>query len=234
MGVSKPNSMGEGSITSLFDNVYVNGNLYDNFSSSKIDPVKWKSYEAVREVNDGKLSAKMALFGDTILFNSLNFAQPDTISSIQADVSLNSYAVTNGSISARLGGRFYNSGSPFDGDIYAQIRIGGPGPNPKIYYMVSRCPDNDCTEGITIKSSSFTGVTNLTMPYTLFVGWDGSVFTFRANGIEEDFDPKPYAPVINVAPNVRSRVIGNVANGSVAESSAYIDSTFDNVFINLP
>ena len=40
-------------ISATFDNVYKNGILYDDFSSSIIDETKWTTYEFVREISEG-------------------------------------------------------------------------------------------------------------------------------------------------------------------------------------
>lgn len=94
------------------------GALYDNFQKKTIDPLKWGSYELVREIRDGKLYSKVTAYG-TRVTNNLNFNNPNSINYIEADVTVyeikDQFDKTNENKfthpSACLTGFFYNDGT---------------------------------------------------------------------------------------------------------------------------
>ena len=81
-----------GFIKANFDNVYVNGTLYDNFDGgNQMDSNKWKELEIVRTIESGKFVSKLRRVG-TSASNSLTFVNPKMINSFQADVTLQEYS----------------------------------------------------------------------------------------------------------------------------------------------
>ena len=107
--------------------------LYDDFSGTSIDKLKWKQAEWVREIRDGKLVLKQASPNPMVATgypfnyqpNTLQFSDSNSVNSIQSDVTVLEYGIVNSAmIRARLGGIFYNDGTPgggYVGDIYAEI-----------------------------------------------------------------------------------------------------------------
>ena len=116
------------------------GQLYDDFKKTTIDPLKWENWEVVREIqqfqtvkggpwDDGKLVSKVTAYGYRIN-NYLNFKNPNSIRYIEADVMVNSiadkYKTEENHVipRARLAGRFYNDGSsaPGSGDLTGDVQ----------------------------------------------------------------------------------------------------------------
>jgi hypothetical protein len=85
--------------------------LYDDFSGTSIDKLKWKQGEWVREIRDGKLVLKqtspnpMVVTGYPFNYSSaLQFSDPNSVNSIQSDVTVLEYAIVNSAlIRTRLG-----------------------------------------------------------------------------------------------------------------------------------
>jgi hypothetical protein len=74
-------------IAATFDNVFVNGTLYDDFAAATIDLTKWVEGEIVRRIEQGMLTSALTQRGldgsDT-----LRFIDPSTITGFHADVTL--------------------------------------------------------------------------------------------------------------------------------------------------
>ena len=125
------NSTSSGYISAAFDNVYVNGTLYDDFSSSIIDPTKWTTYEIVREISEGKFRSKIrsSSASTSSIFNRLEFLDPLSVNVVQAKVTPVAYENQEGAnIIARIAGNYYNDGTPgggYLGDVSAEVFIGG-------------------------------------------------------------------------------------------------------------
>ncbi len=227
LGTRKVPASGEGSVSATFDNVFVNGALYDDFSASDIDPSRWRSQEFIREIQSGKLLSRLRQIGGGNSSNSLFFPNPNGIAGIQAEVILNSISTSGGGLArARLRGNFYNDGL---GDIAATIGIGGNGATPNVFYQVFRCNDIDCASSTNIQSHSF-GPASLGQTYVVSLEWNGEVFTFTVNGSSELFDPRAEAPVVSPTPNRPRKALQTFKSGT-AGGSGSITATFDNVFI---
>ena len=99
-------------LTLLFvDHGLANGVLYDDFTSGMIDRTKWTDLEFVRRVENGQLVSVLTSFGANGSNNS-NFVNPSTINTIQADVTVTAVNLAGANPRARLGGAFYNDGTP--------------------------------------------------------------------------------------------------------------------------
>ncbi len=226
LSTAKTSSAGEGLVAATFDNVFVNGFLYDDFPGPLIDPVRWQREEFVREIQSGKLVSRLRQIGGGALSNSLSFPNPNAIAGIQAEVTVDSFSTSGGgSANARLRGRFYNDGL---GDIGATIAIGGRGPTSEIFYIVDRCNVFDCSSSTTLQRVSF-GLANLGQAYRLSIEWDGVVFAFSVDDTTDIFDPREVAPVVRPADNP-ARALSPRKSGTTGGSGS-IRATFDNVFI---
>jgi hypothetical protein len=126
-------------ISALFDNVYKNGTLFDNFSTSNIDQAKWSVYELVREITSGKLRLKLrsssAETSVPYLYSPLPFKNPSPVGSIEAKVTPTIYQNAE-NVDTRLCifGYFYNDGTLGEapaGDFCAMVCIGGSETSPK-------------------------------------------------------------------------------------------------------
>jgi len=98
--------------------------LWDDFSGTSFDKTKWRHTEFVREIRefDGgnrKLLLKQASPNPVLVesynysySHNLNFIDPNSVNSIQADVKILEHTITsNGYTRARLVGRWYNDGA---------------------------------------------------------------------------------------------------------------------------
>lgn len=111
--------------------------LYDNFNAVLITPDKWfgteigaASREAIRELELGKLRLLAISYGGTESNSErrherlrLNFTHPDAVTEIAATVQVASEQVAgctanplNTTVAARMGGVFFNSGTPLPGN----------------------------------------------------------------------------------------------------------------------
>jgi hypothetical protein len=226
-----------GKIAATFDNVIAKdelGNVVvsDDFSSSTIDPSKWRY--SVRKISDGKLLSKVNTNSDTR--NSLSFKNPEQIKELQAKVTLLEFNNPDEAFTrARLGGQFYNdTGNPnsgWEGDVWAEVVIGGIETDPSAGWVVVRYNDAKGTNTTTLGHGTFPITINLGETYDLFLGWDGSTFTFKCND-----NIATYTPVTNkFSPNYKWKQLDTrVSHLSQQPFETYVSATFDDVRINGP
>ena len=221
-------------IYATFSNVYKNGgtNRYDEFSSSTIDSTKWTAYEFVREISGGKLrsSIRSSSASTSSNYNYLDFVDPSSINVIQAKVTPLTYENTQGAdIIARLGGRYYNDGTPgggYLGEVGAEVRIGGTGTNPVGQWVVWTYSDVDGSQTNGIASGDFTKAISLNNTYTLLLGWDGNRFTFHL-----DDEVLHYTPTTSInPPNLPWKGLATRVRDP-AGKEALIEVLFDDVMV---
>jgi len=223
------------SLSATFDDVYVNSFLYDDFSSEVIDSSKWVNYEFVREIMDGKLRSgiRSSSASSYTISNRLEFIDPSLIDTISAKATLldrqNEHDID--SVSAYIGGIYYNDGTPgggYMGDVLASVGIGGSGINPTAGWRLSKFTDYTGQNTETVASSLFSTPINLGDTYDLFIQWDGSKFTFKLND-EVDY----YSPItsINTPNNPRRELTTIIRNPGGKEGM--IEALFDDVYIGI-
>jgi hypothetical protein len=223
------------SLSSTFDDVYVNSFLYDDFSSEVIDSNKWVNYEFVREIVDGKLRSgvRSSSASNYTISNRLEFIDPSLIDTISAKATLldrqNEHDID--SVSAYIGGIYYNDGTPgggYMGDVLASVGIGGSGINPTAGWRLSKFTDYTGQNTETVASGLFSTPINLGDTYDLFIQWDGSKFTFKLND-EVDY----YSPItsINTPNNPRRELTTIIRNPGGKEGM--IEALFDDVYIGI-
>ena len=231
--VNIDNSTSSGYISAAFDNVYKNGVLYDDFSSPTIDPTKWTSYESVREIASGKFRSKVRSSSGSVssITSVLEFPFPSSVNAIQTEVTPLIFNNTLGtSPRAHIIGIYYNDGTPgggYIGDVGAQVRIGGSGTNPIAEWNVWKCTDLACNSPVGFAGGTFTTTITLGETYTLFLGWNGSQFTFRI-----DNEVAFYTPTTNINPpnNPYKRIRTQISIPSNKEAT--IEALFDNVLVD--
>jgi hypothetical protein len=227
------------SIAATFDNVVVNGSLYDNFASAMIDRTKWTDLELVRQINKGALESTLRRFGSDGS-NNLNVIDPDSVGAIQAKVTVTAVSNTNAEARAGVMGDFYNDGTPGDGfigDVLASTEIRDNGSELVVALVVVRCNDMDCLSFTTIEfdDTTFSPV-GLGETHTLSVAWSGAVFTFGVDGVTTTFDPRAAAHVAG-PPRAAScfKGLGTQVSGITApEEGAAITARFDDVRVGSP
>jgi plasmid maintenance system killer protein len=228
-------------VSATFDNVVARDAsnstvVSDDFSSGKIDETKWITYEYVREVKDSKLriGVRSSEGSPSYIENSLPSKNPEDIHIIQADVTPLKYVNESGALArARLLGRFYNDGTQgggYLGDINARVYFGGTGSSPKFFWSVGRHTSvTDFNPVTIIASGEFTKPVVLGNTYRLFLGWDGTKFTFKVDDEEATYTPEtPIFP-----PNMPWKGL-NVRIDASKNEEAYIEALFDNVMIDSP
>jgi len=220
-------------ISATFDNVYKNGILYDDFSSSIIDETKWTTYEFMREISEGKLQSLVRSSSESTstISSRLEFIDPTLINVIQANVTPLTYSNNQkiDRLSAYLGGFYYNDGTPGGGrigDVIAGIGIGGEEINPDAKWRLSKCTDSACQNLQEVASGTFTTPISLGNTYTLFLGWDGSRFIFKF-----DDEVAHYTPVTSmIPPNLPRKEIATLIMNP-AGKEAFIEALFDDVMV---
>jgi len=220
-------------ISATFDNVYKNGILYDDFSSSIIDETKWTTYEFVREISEGKLQSlvRSSSGSTSTISNRLEFIDPTLINVIQAKVTPLTYSNNQqvDTLSAYLGGYCYNDGTPGGGrigDVLSAIGIGGSGINPIAGWKVVKCTDSACQNQPEVASGTFTTPISLGNTHTLFLGWDGNRFIFKF-----DDEVAHYTPVTSmIPPNLPRKEIATLIMNP-AGKEAIIEALFDDVMV---
>ncbi len=218
-------------VSAVLDNVYKNGVLYDDFSSSTLDGTKWTAYEIMREVSGGKfVSGLRSLEATSSSSSSLSFPNPESIRIMKAKVTPLVFDNPDGAfVVSRLEGIFYNDtgnqASGYIGEVFVQLYIGSSGSSPTASYSVLR--DNDVAGDTytTLASYTFPISVSLFNTYDLQIYWDGSRFLFRVNDMEADYTPSTSIfPANNPSRRIEARIrsFGNSEN-------AFIKSNFDDV-----
>jgi len=192
-------------ITATFDNVYVNGSLYDNFDSygtniDNLDPFKWNWWDSsVSSIENQKLKHTVS---NTIGRgqSGVNFADPESINAIQADITITD--TSNVDNRAEIAGYFCSKGIK---DIFAKISVEGD----RVWYYVDELwisqgnfSWNTLATG-DLMTGAFTGQT-----VTVSIAWDGSMFTFDADGNTATYTPTGpiYAPIFSNGKTLRTRI----------------------------
>jgi hypothetical protein len=188
----------EVTLEALFDDVKINGSpdVYDDFSGSTIDPTKWSTYEAVRDVDSGALRLKKRTSTEDtgpVSTISLDFANPEFIKTMQAQVTPLVYSNPNGlDTKVNISGRYYNDGTNngYQGDVIAGVGIGGTGASPVASWTLRRHTDpTDSSLTELVDTGDFSTTITLGTPYTLFVSWDGAGFIFKVNDEVATYNP---------------------------------------------
>jgi len=218
--------------------------LYDDFSAASINTDKWRNSTWVREVDDGKLTFRQSS-PNLIVFSSfpvdqsnlLYFSNPNSVNTIQADVTILENTITNSTQTrARVTGFWYNDGTPGEGmtgDIQGEIRLITDSTGLKGSWFVYRLTNPQGTTGNSIRGGNFSTPVNIGSTYTLFVGYDSVAhkFTFRIGTEEVTFGPSDLPPKVKDA-NTPFKAIGTRVRDDNAISSGYISATFDNIYVN--
>ncbi|MBI9092741.1 MAG: carboxypeptidase regulatory-like domain-containing protein [Desulfobacterium sp.] len=135
-----------------FDNVYVNGNLYDDFSTGGLDSGKWRSNEAASRIEDGQL---LLLANARGAKETAELRMEKNLAHVAVDVTIDpaSHVSTGAKGQFRLGSAFYNdergpgSGQEYQGEqglVWAKVfidRLGDDTLRAGYYICRSNLPD---------------------------------------------------------------------------------------------
>ena len=161
---------------------------YDDFSGNYIDKARWQEGERVIEIDTGsqKLLSKLASINPVgisiyphVDVNPLNFINPNSVNSFQADVTLLEASIINSAAaSPRLDGFFYNDGTPgagMIGDIYAMVTIGRDTNGELVgKAQVVRETNADATSWEYLWTENFSVSVAIGTPYTLYLAYDST------------------------------------------------------------
>ncbi len=247
--------------------------LYDDFSSTFIDEVRWSGteshsagadiLESVRQIQRGVLHIVNTTYadmssntGDSSGTTLLEFTDGDKITAIKANVQVNGIeatgclgnTTTNTNARARLGGTFFNTGTPTPGsflnDVFAFIAIqlrSDSTDKPGILEVIGRvvqCNDSSCFATTKLFQQTL-GTIKVKKKTDLSIQWDKTnhqfIFQFGSgkSAVSASF---PYTVSDASPPGADSKrvdVAHRVAK-CMAEprTLAFVDANFDNVFVN--
>jgi hypothetical protein len=178
-------------ITARYDNVVVNGQLFDDFdayaSVEEVDSEKWNvgSCEGQSGISimDGAVFISQSEIFDS---NScwLSFQNPENITSIQADITVEN--ASSGIPRGRIGSYFFNSNQI---DMWAQINV----TTDRVYYDVGyenyrEYKGVQNSQWVSVFSGDLMEITP-GQTVTAAISWDGSTLTFTANGNSVSYNP---------------------------------------------
>ena len=220
--------------------------LYDDFSGTYIDKTKWRYAEWVREIDptNQRLLIKQAspspIAINTYPYvdrNSLSFSDPNSVNSIQADITILQNDITNqADTRARIGGRCYNdgtSGGDYAGDIWASVDIRCTPTGLRGIWYVGRYTGPSSSSLTQIASGYFTTVINIGTPYRLYASYDSVTnhFLFKIGDEAVTFGPTGLPTRVGYANQPRKELQTRVQIDN-STSSGYISAAFDNVYVN--
>jgi len=240
----------EATIEAQFDDVMVGYVVPDdNFSEAFIDEGKWNNGEFVREIDSANhrlildLASPNPVASSSFPYkssNQLSFADPGSVNSMQAYVTLLAYDVRyNGNTRARLGGRWYNNGtgtpgSDMTGDIWAEVGLRADSSGVYAAWAVSRFTNADGTATSTLGSGTFSTTIAVGTAYTLFISYDSTAnsFTFKVGSEEHNFTPSGSINARKGDPNLPSKGPSTHVQINDDESFGYVGAAFGNVYVN--
>lgn len=207
-------------ISVLFDDVYVNDALYDQFDDAPFDLTLWNNYELSRGVVDGKLHLNVQT-EDQRRTSSIRPKNQKT-NYLEASFLVESGAQipVGRSGLARLGGYFYNNsrdgsaGLPYDGeigDVWVTNRIIVDDNNQLSAFCsvwASDEPDGWDSDAPNIFREDFKTAIDFDKAYTLSIEYTGSAFIFKLNDetFQYDITGKQYPVSTGQLRIIQSRV----------------------------
>lgn len=227
-------------------NLFAEKKLYDDFSTGYIDGTKWRQREFVREIVNGEFIFKLgnrspgmgAEFLPGLFRNNLPFANPETINSVEVDVTivetqLDSAPGSNSFI--RIHGGFYNKNSEggATGNIGAELMIGDQGNGKvEVFWEVWEVLSDDRLNWDVLAADTISDF-NSTMvdpPYNLKLIYNGDkLFTFKVN----DTYTASYSGPDRRRDAINSwKVISAGINADNGSNNGYVHGKIDNVYIN--
>lgn len=212
------------------------------------DETKWRdsNFFRIQEANGGKLLSGLARKGGPFVENNrLRFADPASITTIEATVTLLDIRVPGGTATtanrprASLDGFFYwdgtGTGSATDQTGHVQGSVGlaadATQGNTVAQFFVFKCTNPGCTTGISLVPITHLGPIELFEPHRLKLQYDGTNFIFQL----DDNPPVVFTPpdATRLPPTVlfkelRTRI--NIQDDPNAISA--VTAIFDDVAVN--
>jgi len=212
--------------------------LYDDFSGTYLDIQKWQNREFVREVAEGKLVSKIGNASGTGTFrNSTRFQNPDSITTIECDITIVTTNLDTGSgpsSYASIAGFFYNTQASggATGDIVAVVSIGDGGNGGlEAHWGLYEYLDDNLTNAEEKGSGTLIDPGGITsgIAYTAKIEYDGNNgFQFTVAGASESLS----GPSRQRAAVTEFKGLTTVINANGGSGIGYVSALFDNVNTN--
>ena len=222
-----------------FDNVYVNGELYDNFDSNdlteKINPTKWRTWEFIRGISGEELISALTQRGVNGS-NNMSFVNSQAISEFAADLKVAEFQNSGARPQGRLYAAFYNdvtgNDTPGDltGDVYGMVGILEMGSGPQAFYAVTKCTAPNCNlsnEYEILTSGIFKNVA-LNETHKFSLSWNGTNIILGCDGSPILYNPTSLATVRG-APKGRKGIGTRVSEIQNTTEWAYVSAKFENM-----
>ena len=238
-----------GNLLASFDDVMVNGVLFDNFDQAPafLDPNNWREQDLERAIivvedmpdnNVVRLAQRRGEAPDRS--NNLGFSNANTISSIRTDIQIESTDIQgSGRVAARVIGYFFNDGASTDpndqtGEIFAQlslIRDSNNDPQNRVLCDIRRVDDPNFDTSTTVFFEDL-GVWQVGMIHSVLLEFDPNTNTFvcefdgqRVTYTLQMSDPQPVGLSTQNFKALNTRISGLEDDGEVG----FISAVFDNV-----
>ncbi len=223
-----------GYIVARFDEIMVNGLLYDDFEGEVLSPDRWQQLDFKREIVGGMLDLELASLNKGGVRNNMRFVDPNDIVAISADVTVLRMDNRGANPLASIAGFWYDSGLPGEGDIGElwaefQLRDNGAGLEPRV--EVFQCTNPNCLEGnLLYEDTTSFGSVEMGQTYRLSIIWDGKIFTFGLDENTVTFDPTGQAPVVGMPQTPFKAMRLRIFDDEIG--FAHIQAHFDNVDVD--
>ncbi len=223
-------------VSAIFDNFYVNGALYDDFSGTKIDPEKWNrdSLDAVREIRNEKLQMDVQGYNQ---FSKIDESlKNSTASCIKAKTSVGSATALSAGAEARtfVGGTFYNDTygpgnyNQLEGEVYVVSAL-SVDENEQLQAVARALRSSDASGSNWVEifpTHTFSMLVLFDTGYNLSVELNGSELIFKCDDETFRFD-------ITTSVNQPYRSTRTLSSRMWLDSgeSGYVKATFDDVYV---
>lgn len=211
--------------------------LYDDFSSTYIDGVKWNQREFVRVVENGVLVSKVANdYATERIRNGTTFVNSDSIESISCEITLTDIILDSGSGAwsfARVEGVLYNAEGAGGTEemIWAGLFLGDRGSGLEAYWYVERYQGDPVNDWVVLGSGTLLGpgMVSLGIVYPVVFSYDGDrTITFSVNGVSDTFlGPEKFSDTVGT-----DKALTTGINTTEGDRTGYAGAEFDNVMIN--
>ncbi len=170
--------------------------VFDDFYSGTIDTLKWSFTTPIQTPPPTVLNRELIIENSIASLTSskasgLFFKNSTGINSYKAKVKIIEFNTPNGGYAtADLGGFYYNDTFSTPnytsglGNIFARVSIGGNGTTPVASWSIIRTQNANYTQFSVLESGTIPVNITIGEVYTLFIGWNGSEFTFSVDGVE--------------------------------------------------
>ena len=216
------------------DNVYINDNLYDAFSSATIDTDKWYAREWVRDASSNYL--RINKIDNDSYSSAWTLLTEKDAKYIEASVfidgtsSVSSSAFGTGTISGYFYNDAYGPGSynAYEGNVFVQngLQYCDDG-SVKAKAIVTRVNSSDERGSLTdIFSHTFPGTFSVDTYYTFSIRFEGKTLTFECNGVTASYS-------ITTDVNIPYKEFRGLSSRLHLDSgeSGFMKSRFDDVYI---